>query len=337
MHKDVSILIIDDEQSIVNAMSRLLSSFGYAVYSDTNPYNALNIISSKKIQIIISDQKMRGMNGVDLLIKVKESFPDVIRILMSGYSDIEVIINAINEGNIYYYITKPWVNENVINIVKNAERYIQERQTARDQLRYQWESRADSYNVEGGTIELIREKVDILAKAILKIIRAKDIELYNHSINVSNYCELICRRLNLDEARTFSVTQAGLLHDIGKLAIRDKIIYKPSCLDENEFNDVKSHPKIAFDVLYTFSYMQTIAKIIIQHHERLNGSGYPYGIEGDSISLESRILAVADAYDALTADRVYRKGVSSEEAQKILMSEIHEHFDENVVKALLEV
>lgn len=170
--------------------------------------------------------------------------------------------------------------------------------------------------------------------SMLKIIKAKDIELYGHSERVAWYVLLIGRYMNFDDERLYALECAALLHDIGKISIRDRILYKPGRLNEDEFDEMKNHPSIGAEIVSELGFPDTVPEAILQHHEQADGSGYPSELKDGDILLEAKILSVADSFDALTSDRVYRSELSWEEAFKILEQESGRHYDASIVNIL---
>lgn len=173
-------------------------------------------------------------------------------------------------------------------------------------------------------------------RSFVKFIDAKDTYTGLHSASVSNYVTQILARLDLDEAEKRDILTAANLHDIGKIGVPEYILNKPLKLTKEEFDKMKLHPVIGESLIGEISGYERIAKIIRHHHEKYDGSGYPDGIKGSNIPLGSRIIAVADAFDAITTDRVYQKKRSFEEAREILIQQQSLQFDKRIVEVFLE-
>jgi putative nucleotidyltransferase with HDIG domain len=171
---------------------------------------------------------------------------------------------------------------------------------------------------------------------ILKKAQQKDIYTYNHNIRVKEYASKIAERLHLSRERLENLVHASYFHDIGKINVPDEILNKPGCLNEEEFDCIKKHSEDGFNII-NVTHLKDSGKIIEQHHERLDGSGYPRGLKGEEIMLEARIIAVADSYDAMTSDRAYRKGMEPFKAISELKSMIGTHYDEKVISTFEQI
>lgn len=329
------ILIVDDDTNVVKALIRTLDCLDCEFHSTDKPEEAINKLYNNKFDIIITDQRMPKITGLEILKEAQKIDDDILGILITRHSDMEVAVAAINDIGLYRYITKPWNNEDLVNIVKEALSIRKERI---DQINNSIKNMKE--------IERYKEKVKFFCSqvdklniqtknALLKLLKAKDSAVYEHSIRVSQYAILIADIMGISDNRKEILKQAALFHDIGKVAIKDQILDKPQELDEDEFAKIKYHPKVGFEILSELDNMQEVALIVCQHHERMDGKGYPLGIRDIFLLEESKILSVADAYDALTSDRVYRKALSKEEALTILMESTKNQYDIKVVEALI--
>lgn len=329
------ILIVDDDTNVVKALIRTLDCLDCEFHSTDKPEEAINKLYNNKFDIIITDQRMPKITGLEILKEAQKIDDDILGILITGHSDMEVAVAATNDIGLYRYITKPWNNEDLVNIVKEALSIRKERI---DQINNSIKNMKE--------IERYKEKVKFfcsqvdklniqIKNALLKLLKAKDSAVYEHSIRVSQYAILIADIMGISDNRKEILKQAALFHDIGKVAIKDQILDKPQELDEDEFAKIKYHPKVGFEILSELDNMQEVALIVCQHHERMDGKGYPLGIRDIFLLEESKILSVADAYDALTSDRVYRKALSKEEALTILMESTKNQYDIKVVEALI--
>lgn len=328
------ILLVDDEISVIKALLRVFKDDGYELCYTTAPDEVFDIIENERIDIIMCDQRMPGILGTDILAHAKKICPTIIRILMTGYSDIEVVISAINDGSIFYYISKPWKNQEIINIVNNAMSYKREqkeRELIISTLLGDMENWSELIKQIEHGVDGINQNI---VNSFLKVIKAKDMGLYNHSMGVVKYALLIAEAMNLPKQQIEDIKNAGLLHDIGKITIRDRVLYKPGRLDKDEFEEVKKHPSIGAETIKGFEFMGRISQIICQHHERIDGKGYPMGLMGGDILLEAKIISIADAFDALTSDRVYRKMLSRDEAFEVLQFDNNAYFDQDIVNIL---
>ena len=332
-NKKSNILIVDDEIMIIRSLIRALDDSAYNILHTVETNKALDILANTPIDVIISDQRMPEMTGLELMMKAKEIQPSSVRILMSAYSDIDIVIAAINEGRIYQYITKPWDNDKLVEIVAGAVVYKAEEDEKAAILAYRLENIESWKDIVNQLNNELEKKKSSTANALLKVLKAKDMHLYQHSYCVAKTSVLLAGILGLPEENKQWLHQAGLLHDIGKIAIRDKIMYKPSALDEDEFAEMQQHPTVGAEILRESDFPEIIIKIVEQHHEREDAVGYPKGIDSDQILLEAKIIAVADSFEALCENRVYKKGMSPAAALEIICED-REKFNSTVLNAL---
>lgn len=330
------ILIVDDEDHVVQSIIRMLSLAGYQTMGTVDADEALEILSNDAPAVLICDQRMPKIMGLELLQKARMISPFTVRMLITGYADIDVVIAAINEGQIYQYISKPWQESEFLEKVQLAIRHWREilnkEQLLKRSLRdiENWKTLFEQSNIQ------VRKTVEGSVNTLKKIIQAKDPELLLHSIRVSNYAVQVAAQQKICRRRQQNLKYAGFFHDIGKIAIRDQILYKPDRLDDIEFDKMKKHPIVGAEILRELGFFDDVAEIVLQHHEKYDGSGYPQKLIGENIILEARILAVADAFDALLSKRIYRSALPQDQVSKILAREAGSHFDPNIVEQFLQ-
>ena len=327
-----AVLIVDDEEFVVQAIKRTLSLEGYTTIGTVDAEEAIRIMRDTPPAVLISDQRMPRMTGVELMQQARHFSPSTVRLLISGYSDIDVVISAINEGQIFQYISKPWQEAELLKKVKESFQFRQDNLEKEGLLsqslseQEQWRTLLDKSDAK------VKQTVDNTVKTLIKIIQVKDEELLQHSLRVSSCAVQVASRMQLSVQRLQNLEYAGTFHDIGKIAIRDQILYKAGSLDESEFSVMMEHPVYGADILRELGFLDEVAEIILQHHEKFDGSGYPRKLKGEEILLEARILAVADVYDALMSKRVYHEELAAEQVLAILSQESGSHFDPNVVE-----
>lgn len=336
--KKIRMLIVDDEALIIEAIIRLIDSYDLtlSIESTTHAELASEWLKTEPFDILLTDQRMPLLSGLSLIAVARQYQPGIQCLLMSAYSDFDMIVTAINDGQISGFIMKPWKSDDVESSLRRALQVLQDREDVEKIRNLQlaknedWILAVDQMKLDG--IEQFRRQV----KALSTLVHAKDPDLYDHSIRVSSYAIRIARILMLPADRMLRLELAAQIHDLGKIAIKDAIHYKPGSLDDSEFVEMKRHPQIGAEILRDLDVDEAIVLIIEQHHERIDGLGYPKGLKDQSILLEAKILSVADAYDALTTDRTYRKGMSTAEAIQILQNSIHKIYDADVVDALIK-
>ncbi|MBI2470862.1 MAG: response regulator [Planctomycetes bacterium] len=337
--KPNNILIVDDEENILNTLERLLEDEGYKLFFANSGNKGLEIIRREDIQLIISDHRMPGMDGLKFLNETKKISPDTIRVMLTGYADVETAIKAINEGEVYRFITKPWNNIELLNIIKQGVEYynLQKELERLNKLIQSQNTQLKEWNfkLEQKVADQTKSIRDLFLDAITSLVfalEAKDKYLEGHSRRVTEYTTGICEKMYLSKEYTEDVKLGSLLHDIGKIGIRESILDKKKKLTKEEYDHIKTHVLIGERILTPIIKNETVIRIVRYHHERIDGSGYPDGLKGTVIPLEARIVAIADAYDALLSERPYRKATDSINAIKELRKYSGIQFDYEIVK-----
>ena len=354
------ILIVDDEDSILNAFKRILADENYDVHVANSGLEGLNKLRSatKPYSIIISDQRMPEMSGVQFFSKAKEIFPDAIRILLTGYADSDAIIEAINKGGVHLYFTKPWHEEEILLHIKQSlskveilaenkrlVELIREKNKELTELNKALEQKAlEKTNDLLIQTEKLKESyqksqiiMDGIVRTLSKIIETRDPYTAGHEDQVAKIACKVAREMKLPEEQISFIHIAATLHDIGKICVPSEILTKPSALNNLEKAIIKTHCKVANDVLANIEFPYPVAEVIYQHHERLDGSGYPRGLRGNEIALEARIIGVADVIDAMASYRPYRPALGVDAAIEEIVKYRGITYDPDVVDACLTV
>jgi len=337
MGRDYKILIVDDEAEVISALKRLLRRPNYIIESTVDPYEAVKLLEMEQYDILITDLRMPNLSGIELLVHSTEIAPETLRILMTGYPDVNIIADAVNNGRIFKYINKPWDNDIFVNLVEEAIEEIEQREIhslqADDVLTGEdvWKKLALELKKE--IMEKKKQEVELL----MRIIQVKDEALLNHSMRVARHALKLAKFFGLSDQQKTVIQHGALFHDIGKIAIKDKILYKEGILNYDEYNEIKYHPLVGARILRELDFLEDAATIVYQHHEKIDGSGYPEGLNGKEITLETKLVSISDFYDALQEDRVYRKSVSKDEIIKILREKMGQHFDKEIVEAFIDI
>lgn len=314
LQKKYKILIVDDEEDNLSLLHRTLRQY-YDIVRTTSPEDALNILKQDKIDIILSDHKMPEMDGVEFLKKSNEVCPSCVRLLVTAYSDSQILIDAINYAKIYRYIKKPWEPSELLMIVDSAAEFYQLKQD-NDKLVY------DLKELFSGTVNSIIETLD--AKDSFTLGRSRRVTFL--ALKMANY-------LNLSGEELSKLELAGLLHDIGMIGVGEETLNKSGSLSNEEVEAIKKHVMYGVKILEDIKQLKDVVEIIKYHHERFDGSGYPEGISGEAIPLGSRIIAVADSYDGMVSKRSYREELSHETALQQIESQAGHQFDPVVVQS----
>jgi len=306
------ILIVDDEKMIYSLIAQRLAKEGYSCMMANNGREALGYFCNYNFSLIISDIRMPEMDGLELLKKVKAVRPNMMFIIMTGYPEIDIIVEAIRLGATDFII-KPLDLGLVVFSVKKAL----------DKKSMEEEIEAHQKNLEKLVEERtgkLRETLVILkethldsVKALVGAIDAKDPYTRGHSDRVREMSMRIGMKMGLSEERLENLVFGALLHDIGKIGIRDEVLQKKEQLSPEEYRYVQQHPLIGVNIVEGIDFFKDKIPMIRNHHEHFDGSGYPDGLIGEGIPLEARIIAVPDAFDAMTSMRPHRMAVSPED------------------------
>jgi len=348
---DHTVLFVDDEANILKALRRLLRNEPMNVLTASHPSEAIDLLAREDVQVLVTDQRMPDMSGVDMLSTIRERNPDIVRMMLTGYTEMKVAVEAINRGEIFRLVTKPWNDDELKTALRQAfDHYDLKREIKRlnNVTREQnFELQDMNKNLEAKVRERtqqLAEKNDELrtgyvqtVRALAEAIDAKDSYTRGHSERVGVYASRIARQLGLRKEMIERVYISGILHDVGKIGIPDAIITKPARLTDEEYDEIKKHPEIGARILEPVEFLSDVVPCVRHHHEWFDGSesGYPYRLRGDQIPLPSRVILVADTLEAMTSNRPYRKGLPLE----VVVRELHKYsgsqFDPTIVEALL--
>ncbi len=289
------ILFVDDEEYILDIAQQIFAERNITILTAASGDEALDIIRKHEIAVLVSDNHMPGMKGIDLLSRIKALSPDTVKILMTGFADLETALDAINRVEVFRFIVKPWENTQLVALVEDAlERY--------------------------RLIKSILRGDENMMRSLVHALELKDPYTRGHSERVAGYALMIAERLGLPEEALTSLRYGSWLHDCGKIGVSENILNNEGPLDEAEIHIIRNHPLWGADMARKGHLTRAIVDVILSHHERYDGKGYPAGLAGEEIILESRIVSVADIYDALTTERPYRMPYTRERALEMLLS-----------------
>jgi len=318
------ILIVDDEPSIGELLSRWLTADGYACSVAENGETAVQLLGNGVFDLVVSDIMMAGMSGMDLLTVIKTLFSDVAVVMVTGVDDRKTAITALDLGA-FGYVIKPFDrNEILINVANALER----RRLTLLSRKYENELEA---KVEQRTKE-VREREEEIVLRLISAAGYRDHETGAHIRRIGLYAAVMADDLGWNAPEVDLIHLAAPMHDVGKIGIADSILLKPGKLTSEEFEMMKTHTLIGSRILggSDIPLLQMAKDIALSHHERWDGSGYPQGLVTDSIPQCARIVSVADVYDALVHDRVYRPGLPEGEALAIMDQQRGRYFDPRV-------
>lgn len=319
------ILVVDDEVPNLRLLRRVLSE-DHDIFEASSGQEGVEILAKENISLIITDQRMPSMTGVQLLEKSLGLRPDAIKILLTGYTDVQALIDAINAGHVYKYIPKPWDADELELTVKRALEAF-ELKESNDKL---------VVDLQGALNELEMLSVGTI-RALADALDAKCDYTAGHSLRVSRIAVLIGRRLGLSEENLRDLELGGILHDIGKIGVPESILWKPDKLTDEERAIMSRHPVKSAEIIGDLKGLVRAREYVKHHHEYYNGTGYPDGLSGDAIPIGARVILVSDAYDAMTTDRPYRQAIGHVRAIEELRKLSGTQFDPQVVEALLSI
>ena len=329
------LLIADDDPAVKSVLEEFLC-LEHDCESVGSAEEALRLLNSGHFQLVLSDISMEGMSGLELIPRVAAVSPDTLVILVSGSQDVESAIGAMRAGA-FDYVMKPFDLHHVEAAVSRALEHHHLRAEKRRYETYLEEMVEQRTRELDGALRSLGDAYRTTLKALTAALETRDQETHGHSERVVNFSLRLGRELGLSGEQMRSLEFGSLLHDVGKIGVPDAILRKPSRLTEQEWERMREHPLHGQRILRGIEFLEGAARVVAQHHERWDGGGYPLGLRGEGIDLSARIFAVADAFDAITSDRVYRRGRTYEAA----LCELEEHaggqFDPSVVEAFRRV
>jgi putative two-component system response regulator len=342
---DPSVLVVDDEEVMRMLLVRLLNKAGYErVITASSGKEARALLEAEQVDLVLTDMQMAGGSGIELLTHIHDTMPGVATLMVTGVDDSELADQALALGA-YGYIIKPFRRSEVVIGVSNALRRREleiENKGHRDLLEETvnertidlWESVIKLTDAEKSLISSRSETIARLAVAG----DFRDEETGLHVVRMSRYCELLARDVGEAGLRD-TIREASSLHDVGKIGIPDAILLKPGPLTPDERKVMEQHAEIGYRILRESEspLLELAAEIARTHHEKVDGSGYPHALAGDAIPLAGRIAAIADVFDALTNDRVYRPAFSIDEAVEMMKLDAGTHFDPDLLTSFWDV
>ena len=329
------ILIVDDEVEITEILADLLSE-EYDCIRAGSAEEALTCLQESEFQLVISDITMPGMSGLDMIPHVKEYSHDTVVVMISGMQTVESAIGALRLGA-FDYLMKPFDLRQVEAVVKRAlEHY--DLVVAKQRYENHLEELVEQRTIElDKALNSLEGAYRSTLKALTAALETRDSETHGHSERVVTYSLRLGREYGLSSEEMKALEFGSLLHDIGKIGVPDSILRKPAKLTEEEWVRMREHPLHGQQILRGIEFLQGASRVVAQHHEKWDGTGYPLGLRKEDIDICARIFAVADAFDAITSDRVYRRGKPYEAAAKELDDWTGRQFDPRVVEAFHRV
>ncbi|GFO54487.1 two-component system response regulator [Geomonas sp. Red276] len=306
------ILFVDDDNLILRFSRDLFLSKGVSILTATNAEEALEFFIDHEIAVVVSDNQMPGMTGLEFLSHVKSISPDTVKVLISAFVDLPTALAAINGSEVFRYLIKPWKNEEILEVVKEGLK------------RYRM-------------VHTMRREDEAVLRSLAQTIELKDPRTKGHCDRVAVYALMIAEAMRIPKEVQRQIKYGSWLHDCGKIGVSEAILNGTEGLTELEFETMKMHTHWGADVAEKAGLSDVARNIIQYHHERFDGSGYPAGLAGEEIPVETRIVSVADVYDALIMDRPYRKSFPTGQAREMVRSLSGTALDPEIVSIFLDV
>lgn len=337
MTDEVTVMVVDDEIGPRQSFRMVLKD-RYNVVQASGGAEALQKLEERRgqVDVVLMDIKMPGMDGVTLLKEVKRLYPEIEVALVTAYASVETARNAVRLGAVDYLI-KPFNRADLEEII--AAGLARRRGKQRDRIALQRLELANRSLFDEVTRarEDIRDHFANTVKALIGAIDAKDHYTAGHSERVAAVSRLIGMEAGLEDQKLEMLYQAAMVHDIGKIGISETVLRKRGPLLDSEFDEMKKHPLIGAEILAPVDFFREDISAVIMHHERFDGKGYPHGLAGAGISLNARIISIADSVDAMASERSYSRALSPVEICKALEMGAGTQFDPDLVRFALKL
>ena len=353
------VLCVDDEQNILNSLERVFRKKGWEVITSTNGPEALEVSEKEPVSVIISDQRMPEMTGIEFLEKVKGVQPDAVRILLTGYAELDAVVGAINRGEVWRYVTKPWDNDTLVATVQQAiDHYVlvlENRRlmelTARQNeelkdlnagLEEKVQLRTEEITKKNKLLNALYEELDASfvesVSLFANLLEIRDYHASVHSRKIGRLSKEVAEKLGMADSKVKDVEIAALLHDIGKIGVPDQVIRKPLAeLSDDEMSLYRKHPEIGEAAVRTVKRLKRAGLFIRHHHELYDGSGFPDGLKGENIPDGSRIICIADSLYRMADTSSKGDAYSLTKAIEYIEHRKGSFFDPMLVKIFMDV
>jgi putative nucleotidyltransferase with HDIG domain/diguanylate cyclase (GGDEF)-like protein len=320
-----TVLYVEDDVGIQSSMLRYLQKFFKTVFSASNGEEGLKLFKTNKIDIVITDLSMPVMNGISMIKEINKIHTGQVILITTAHSESEYLLEAIHT-HVDGYVIKPFVfedlNQELYRITQKLQ-IVQENEEYKEHLQQLLEKQSKKMS----------ENYEKTLYSMVELIEQRDTYTAGHSKRVAYYSELIAQEMGYVKEECKLLHQAGILHDIGKIETPDSVLLNPTKLDDIEYKLIQEHVNVGYKLLSNIPMFEPLSEIVYQHHERYDGSGYPNGLKGNQINPLAQIMIVADAFDAMTTNRIYKGRKSVQEALDELVELSAKQFDPKVVQS----
>ena len=336
MDEKKNILVVDDEEQILKLLKQLLEANSYECTLAINAVEARKAMKEHNFEVVLCDVNMPGESGMDFARYVLTEYLDTAVLMVTAADDPKIVSTALEIGA-YGYIIKPFKTSeliiNVANAIRRKELEIRNR-NHRDNLEKLVEERTEKLQ---DTLKYLQKILEGTIQAIAKTVESRDPYTSGHQQRVTQLATAIAKELDMDGHRLEGLKMAGVIHDLGKIAVPAEILSKPGQITETEFGLIKAHPQIGYDILKDIDFPWPIAQMVLQHHEKMDGSGYSQALSGNDILMEARVLCVADVVEAMASHRPYRAALGINVALEEISKNKGVLYDPDVVDACLKL
>jgi putative nucleotidyltransferase with HDIG domain len=317
--QSVRALVVDDDESVASVIGESLTIAGYDVYTASCGQEAIDLVTRAVFDILLVDVFLPDIGGFELLRHISALHPELAIIIITGQGDVDMARKALMAGACDF-VTKPFrVSELPIIVERNLARSTL---SSRNNLTFQ---------------RALENSYEAVLDALLAALDTRDTETEGHSERVTAYTMLLAEQMGVAQDELYHIERGALLHDIGKIGVPDRILLKPGPLTDEEWVEMRKHPVIGFKMCSKIEFLKGAAQIVLHHHEKWDGTGYPDGLRAEMIPLGARIFSVVDSLDAMTTDRPYRKARGYDLACEEIRRHRGTQFDPAVVDAFLTV
>ncbi|HEX8988093.1 MAG TPA: HD domain-containing phosphohydrolase [Rhodocyclaceae bacterium] len=353
----LTLLFVDDEAGILSALRRLFRPLGYRILTASGGAQGLEILANEDIDLVVSDMRMPGMDGANFLRQVRARWPGVVRLLLTGYADMASTIDAINHGEIYRYISKPWNDDEIIHTVQDA---LERKRLERENLRLAELTRQQNEQLRelnAGLEQKVAERTAELKRALASLEEAhKELKrgfmtsmrvfsglielrggrLAGHSRRVAELARRLAPRVGLGDAEAQDLLMGALLHDVGKIGLPDAVLERPfNAMPADVRALVMKHPVTGEMAILGVDQLKGAAPLIRHHHENFDGTGFPDGLAGLAIPLGARVLTVVNDYDALLSGHLVNRSLKPAEALAFISDNAGKRYDPQIAQAFV--